>query len=117
MYYVKRKTDKRCIVDVSLSGYKEEDVKVTAGVDGKNTITVKAKMKTSVEDNRSLGYYKIEKANSPNKQIIEIDDRFEVEEAKVTFDNGLMRIDVPKKEEYFGRVIHPSEEEESESEE
>lgn len=106
-----KKTDLRMIIDIPLPGYKPENIKVTS-YPGDCEIKVSAKIKPKRQENRSLGYYK---KVSNFKETFAVDSgRFDMENIEVSFDNGLVRIVVPKLEEYLGTVIHPDDESEEE---
>jgi len=83
--------DGQFTVCAELPGLNKNDVKVEWTQDG---LTISGERRSEQEDRRE-GIYRSERSYGSFKRTIPIPDEADVEQAKATFENGLLRVSVP----------------------
>ena len=83
--------DGQLTICAELPGLSKEDVKVELTQDG---LAISGERKREQEDRRE-GVYRSERSYGSFRRTIPIPDEAQVEEAKATFDNGLLTVSVP----------------------
>jgi HSP20 family protein len=94
-------TDDDIIVTVSLPGIKPEDVNVT--LTGR-TLTVSGELKATEQVEREQYVYRERRMGAFNREM-RLPVRVEGDKAQATFENGLLRLSLPKAEESKPRQI------------
>ena len=94
-------TDDDIIVTVSLPGIKPEDVNIT--LTGR-TLVISGELKADEQVEREQYVYRERRVGTFNRQM-RLPVRVEGEKAQATFENGLLRLTLPKAEESKPRQI------------
>jgi HSP20 family molecular chaperone IbpA len=107
MNLIRAITDNRMVIDVVAPGFTEKDFSVKRiMLEGKVEIKIKSTIKKGVGFYKTLIGYKY-------KETINIDiDVFNLEEMTTFFENGVLRISIPKTEEAIGIKVFPESQEE-----
>ncbi len=89
-------TDENLVVEASLPGIRpdEVDVSVTA-----NTLTIKGEIKHDEEQEKQMRYHVRERYYGPFQRTIILPSTVEASKADARFDNGVLRLVLPKIEE------------------
>ncbi len=91
-----REKDDKYLLDIDLPGYSKEDIKISVD-DG--YLTVSAKKEESKEENEKGSYIKKERYSGECQRSFYIGDNIEAEDVKASFKNGILTLDIPKKED------------------
>lgn len=91
-----REKDDKYILDIDLPGYSKEDIKISVD-DG--YLTVSAKKEESKEESEKGSYIKKERYSGECQRSFYIGDNIEAEDVKASFKNGILTLDIPKKED------------------
>ncbi len=91
-----REKDDKYLLDIDLPGYSKEDIKISVD-DG--YLTVSAKKEESKEENEKGSYIKKERYSGECQRSFYIGDDIEAEDVKASFKNGILTLDIPKKED------------------
>ncbi|MBO8160432.1 MAG: Hsp20/alpha crystallin family protein [Thermosipho sp. (in: Bacteria)] len=94
-------TDKELMIEVELPGMKKEDVKITIE-DG--VLTIKGERKFNRED-KNRNYKIIERVEGKFERSFTLPEYVDIEKIKAKFDDGILKIEIPKKEEKARKVI------------
>ncbi len=95
-------TDDAVVVTVSLPGVKPEDVDVT--MQGQ-TLTIRGEFKADESVERDQYLYQERRYGTFGRQI-QLPLRVQADRAEAAFDNGLLKLTIPKAEEVKPRQIH-----------
>lgn len=106
-------TDERMVIDFPLAGFKKDDIVVTkVNAEQYENIgrLIKVRASRPREKNDETGKLPIRVGYDhvcPDtiKEEIEVRDDFDIEATKVTFNNGLLRIEIPKCADALGSVV------------
>ena len=82
-------------LEADLPGLKKEDIDLTV-VD--NVITIKGERKQETET-KEKGYHRVERRYGTFERSFEIPGGFEAAKIEAKFDNGVLRVTLPKREE------------------
>ncbi|MCH7579590.1 MAG: Hsp20/alpha crystallin family protein [Chloroflexi bacterium] len=88
-------------VTASLPGVKAEDVQVS--VTGK-TLTIRGETKASTEENEG-NYYRQERRSGAFQRVITLPVRVEADKAEATFEDGVLKLELPKVAEVKATTI------------
>lgn len=88
-------TDNEIVISASLPGVKPGDVDIT--VTG-NTLTIKGESKAEEETERGNAYFRERRFGSFRRSIALPAD-VDAEQAEASFENGVLKLKIPKKEE------------------
>lgn len=91
-----REKDDKYLLDIDLPGYSKEDIKISVD-DG--YLTVSAKKEESKEESEKGSYIKKERYSGECQRSFYIGDNIEAEDVKASFKNGILTLDIPKKED------------------
>ena len=91
-----REKDDKYLLDIDLPGYSKEDIKISVD-DG--YLTVFAKKEESKEESEKGSYIKKERYSGECQRSFYIGDNIEAEDVKASFKNGILTLDIPKKED------------------
>lgn len=96
------KTDERLIIDIKAPGYEKVDFKVKCKVlDDKNQVIVVEAKKSSTKE--KFGFFK---GLDAFKEETPIDKNiFDVEKIDADFINGILRVSIPKREDFVTKTI------------
>ncbi|MDK2886126.1 MAG: hypothetical protein PWP54_684 [Thermosipho sp. (in: thermotogales)] len=94
-------TDKELVIEVELPGLKKEDVKITVE-DG--ILTIKGERKFDREDKKK-NYRLIERVEGRFERSFTLPEYVDLEKIKAKFEDGILKIEIPKKEEKARKVI------------
>jgi len=88
-------TDDAYAIDVDLPGMKKDDIELVV-VD--NVVTLKGERKNEHES-KSDGYHRFERRYGSFQRSFEIPGGFEADKVKAEFENGVLHVTLPKREE------------------
>ena len=88
-------TDKEVVVTVELPGVKKEDIDVRVT---ENSVEVKAEVKSEVKEEKE-GVYRAERTYQGFYRVIPLPTEVKANEAKATYNNGVIEIRIPKAKE------------------
>lgn len=88
-------TDKECVIQLALAGYKKEDLYVSVKDDTFEVGTVES---FKVSDNKDTRYYINRIKTMPFKREYTVIADYDVSKAKASFEDGLLTIAIPVKE-------------------
>lgn len=92
-----REKDEAYLVDIDLPGYDKKDIKISVD-DG--YLTVSAKKESSNDEKDSEGnYIRRERFSGECSRSFYVGDDLEAEDVKASFKNGILTLDIPKKDE------------------
>ncbi len=93
-----RETDDHYIVEMDLPGMRKEDVELTA-ID--NVLTIKGERKYEHKDEKEdeRGYRRFERRYGRFERSFEIPGGFDADKVEAHYDNGVLRVNLPKREE------------------
>jgi len=94
-------TDDAVAVTASLPGVKPDDVQVS--VTG-NTLTIRGETKTATEENGG-NYYRQERRSGAFQRVITLPVRVEADKAEATFEDGVLKLELPKAAEVKATTI------------
>ncbi|SHH58260.1 Hsp20/alpha crystallin family protein [Thermosipho atlanticus] len=94
-------TDNEIVIEAELPGLKKEDVKITIE-DG--VLTIKGERKFNREDKKK-NYKLIERIEGKFERSFTLPEYVDVEKIKAKFDDGILKIEIPKKEDKTRKVI------------
>ena len=94
-------TDDAVAVTASLPGVKPDDVQVS--VTGK-TLTIRGEAKTETEENEP-NYYRQERRSGAFERVITLPVRVEADEAVANFEDGVLKLELPKVAEVKATTI------------
>lgn len=92
---IKEKKDKY-LIDVELPGYEKENIKLDLE-DG--YLTVQAEINTSNEEKEEGQFVRKERYIGSCSRSFYVGEDIEIEDIKANFKNGMLKIEIPKKEE------------------
>jgi len=84
--------DNKLIIEAEIPGAKKEDVEVKIK---DNAVVIKGKIQRE-EEEKDKTYYRTERFYGIFERIIPLPVEVKVEEAKATFENGVLKIEIPK---------------------
>jgi HSP20 family protein len=88
-------TDKEVVVTVELPGVNKEDIDVRVT---ENSVEVKAEVKSEVKEEKE-GFYRAERTYEGFYRVIPLPTEVKANEAKATYNNGVLEIRIPKAKE------------------
>ncbi len=88
--------DDKYQVDIDLPGFDKKDLKIS--VEG-GYLTVTAKKETSNEEKKDGSYIRRERYSGECSRTFYVGEEYEAEDIKASFKNGILSLDIPKKEE------------------
>lgn len=91
-----REKDDKYLLDIDLPGYSKEDIKISVE---NGYLTVSAKKEESKEETEKGSYIKKERYSGECQRSFYIGDDIEAEDVKASFKNGILTLDIPKKED------------------
>ena len=91
-----REKDDKYLLDIDLPGYSKEDIKISVE---NGYLTVSAKKEESKEESEKGSYIKKERYSGECQRSFYIGDDIEAEDVKASFKNGILTLDIPKKED------------------
>ncbi|MBB6062021.1 HSP20 family protein [Thermosipho japonicus] len=94
-------TDKEVVIEAELPGLKKDDVKITIE---DNVLTIKGERKFNRED-KGKNYKIIERAEGYFERSFGLPEYVDVEKIKAKFNDGVLTIELPKKETKDKKVI------------
>ena len=83
-------------VDIDLPGFDKNDLKISVE-DGYLTVT--AKKEQSSEEKKDGSYIRRERYSGECSRTFFVGEEYEAEDIKASFKNGILSLDIPKKEE------------------
>ena len=92
---IKEKKD-RYLIDIELPGYEKENIKIDVE-DG--YLTIHAEMNSNKEEKEDGKFVRKERYSGSCERSFYVGDDVENEDIKAMFKNGVLKIEVPKKEE------------------
>jgi len=84
--------DDKLIVEAEIPGAKKEDIEVKIK---DNAIVVKGEVKKE-EEKKEENYYRSERFYGKFERVIPLPVEVKAEEAKATFENGILKLEIPK---------------------
>lgn len=84
--------DNNLIVEAEIPGAKKEDIEVKVK---DNSIVIKGEVKKE-EEKKEENYYRSERFYGRFERILPLPTDVKVEEAKATFENGILKLTIPK---------------------
>ena len=91
-----REKEDKYLLDIDLPGYSKEDIKIS--VDN-GYLTVSAKKEETKEESEKDSYIKKERYSGECQRSFYVGENIEAEDVKASFKNGILTLDIPKKEE------------------
>lgn len=91
-----RENDNSYLLDIDLPGYSKEDIKISVE-DG--YLTISAKKEETKEESEKGSYIKKERYSGECSRSFYVGEDVEAEDVKASFKNGILTLDIPKKEE------------------
>lgn len=88
-------TDDAYLIEADVPGIKQQDIQLE--VDGQ-IVTIKGERKEEVEQDEDR-YHRVERHSGAFRRAIRIPGVFDADAAKATFENGVLRVTLPKREE------------------
>jgi HSP20 family protein len=89
------------VVKLEVPGIKQEDVQISVE---DNTLTVSGERKHEAEVNEE-GYHRMERAHGSFQRSVLLPPTVDADRAKATYQNGVLEIQLPKKEEAKPKTI------------
>ena len=96
-----RETDEAYIVEADVPGIKREDVKIEVNDD---VLTIKGERKVEQEENKK-DYRRIERQYGSFRRSVSIPDGIQHDAVEAKFDDGVLRVTLPKREDTKPRRI------------
>lgn len=90
-----REKDDKYLLDIDLPGFDKGDIKISVE-DG--YLTVSAKKESSSEEKKDGNFIRKERYSGECSRSFYIGDEIETEDVKASFKNGILTLDIPKKE-------------------
>ncbi|WP_029520481.1 Hsp20/alpha crystallin family protein [Persephonella sp. IF05-L8] len=84
--------DNKLIIEAEIPGAKKEDVEVKIK---DNAVVIKGEVKRE-EEEKDKTYYRTERFYGVFERVIPLPVEVKAEEAKASFDNGVLKIEIPK---------------------
>ncbi|WP_457639554.1 Hsp20/alpha crystallin family protein [Persephonella sp.] len=84
--------DNKLIIEAEIPGAKKEDVEVKIK---DNAVVIKGEVKRE-EEEKDKTYYRSERFYGVFERVIPLPVEVKVEEAKASFENGILKIEIPK---------------------
>ncbi|WP_456465762.1 Hsp20/alpha crystallin family protein [Persephonella sp.] len=84
--------DNKLVIEAEIPGAKKEDVEVKIK---DNAVVIKGEVKKE-EEQKDKTYYRSERFYGVFERVIPLPVEVKVEEAKANFENGVLRIEIPK---------------------
>ncbi|SNZ06525.1 HSP20 family protein [Persephonella hydrogeniphila] len=84
--------DNKLIIEAEIPGAKKEDVEVKIK---DNAVVIKGEVKRE-EEEKEKTYYRSERFYGVFERVIPLPVEVKTEEAKATFENGILKIEIPK---------------------
>ena len=92
-----REKDDKYLLDIDLPGYSKEDIKISVD-DG--YLTVSAKKESNDEEKDDKGnFIRRERFSGECSRSFYVGENIEAEDVKASFKNGILTLDIPKKED------------------
>ena len=88
--------DDKYLLDIDLPGFEKKDIKISVE-DG--YLTVSAKKESSTEDVKEGNFIRKERYSGECSRSFYVGEDIEAEDVKASFKNGILTLDIPKKEE------------------
>ncbi|MCQ2603714.1 MAG: Hsp20/alpha crystallin family protein [Spirochaetia bacterium] len=95
-------TPSEYIFETEFPGFTQEELEVKMD---KNRLTLKAEKKTSAEQTENKAHYIMSERQESYFRSFSMPEDIDAEKIKATFENGLLRLEVPKKEKELPRTI------------
>ena len=95
-------TDKEVIVDAELPGMTAKDIDVSVR---NHTLRLKGERRFS-EEVKEENYYRMERAYGSFQRQIELPSEVREDQVKATFQDGILHVSVPKKQEAKAKETH-----------
>lgn len=96
-------TDEAYIIEADMPGVSKDDVKIEL-LDDVVTITGERKSEKSESDEKR-GYHRVERGYGGFARTFQIPDGFKADEVSATFENGVLRVTLPKPETAKPRLV------------
>lgn len=90
-----REKDDKYIIDIDLPGFEKKDIKIDVT---KGYLTINAKTSSSSEEGTKDTYIKRERYSGECQRSFFVGDNIKAEDVKASFKNGILSIDIPRKE-------------------
>lgn len=90
-----REKDDKYIIDIDLPGFEKKDIKIDVT---KGYLTINAKTSSSSEEGTKDTYIKKERYSGECQRSFFVGDNIKAEDVKASFKNGILSIDIPRKE-------------------
>lgn len=90
-----REKDDKYIIDIDLPGFEKKDIKIDVT---KGYLTINAKISSSSEEGTKDTYIKRERYSGECQRSFFVGDNIKAEDVKASFKNGILSIDIPRKE-------------------
>ncbi|WP_456384661.1 Hsp20/alpha crystallin family protein [Persephonella sp.] len=84
--------DNKLVIEAEIPGAKKEDVEVKIK---DNAVVIKGEVKKE-EEEKDKTYYRTERFYGVFERVIPLPVEVKVDEAKATFENGILKIEIPK---------------------
>ena len=91
-----REKENEYLLDIDLPGYSKEDIKISVE---NGYLTVSAKKEETKEESEKGSYIKKERYSGECQRSFYVGEDIEAEDVKASFKNGILTLDIPKKEE------------------
>ncbi len=88
-------TDNELILTVDLAGVKEQDLQMTVD---RNIFTIRGERQKTIMGDKAGTYHQMEIASGPFERNISLPEAVDTENARATYENGLIEIVLPKVE-------------------
>ena len=92
-----REKDNAYLVDIDLPGYDKQDIKIEVE-NGYLTVTAKKESSNDEKDDKG-NYIRRERFSGECSRSFYVGEEIEAEDVKASFKNGILTLDIPKKEE------------------
>lgn len=93
-----QETDEAYLMEVELPGYKKDDIEIELK---DNTLTITAKKDESIEEEKQ-NYIHRERKRGSYQRCFTIDENIDVENIAAEFKNGILNLELPKKQRGTG---------------
>ncbi len=84
--------DNKLVIEAEIPGAKKEDVEVKIK---DNSVVIRGEVKKE-EEEKEKTYYRSERFHGVFERVIPLPVEVKVEEAKATFENGVLKVEIPK---------------------
>ncbi|MBK3333307.1 Hsp20/alpha crystallin family protein [Persephonella atlantica] len=84
--------DNKLIIEAEIPGAKKEDVEVKIK---DNAVVIRGEVKKE-EEEKEKTYYRSERFHGVFERVVPLPVEVKVEEAKATFENGILKVEIPK---------------------